>query len=219
MTPGQQQLVSLLEQYQYLSTSQFYDLLGITDHSEDNPAGRNVRYRLKRLATKQRGDGKPIVLRKFYCKGSDRRGMPIYEHIHYLDKREKRPGSLAHEKAITDVHLIIQPDWWKQTGFKLVRPVPDALFYKKPYYYFLEVQRQPNNFTNHKGVISKLQKYIQLKESGDFTAYHPTMKDFYVLVVVENGERRDNLKAKMKELGINYGMFKVVTMPELANLF
>lgn len=215
MTSNQSRIISLLKRFYYLTTSQFYSLCGFPPKLDlSNSPQRSFRATLKRGAFAIKGLRPKLWNKDIVFRGVNKTGRPVIENVFWLDG-EKRPYSLSHEVVISDVHIALGDIWWKQTDLKHGGINPDAFFYKEPYYYFLEVELQPNSFSKHSGIAKKLERYVEYRTNGDYP-HHPNMQDFFVLVVVETEERLANLTQELKRRGMDYGMFKIRTRHSIA---
>lgn len=212
LTDPRKQALALLAEYHYLTTPDFYALLGRSNEHER----RGVRRMLMLLARAG------LVVRSRYT--IDRPDDPFlrYQHCYRLSRAgmaaigrgqaaiEKSPASLAHELGITAFHIALATAlppthrlYWRQSDLK--RSVnPDALFAltdtTKPresstLYYFLEVERsrQGHYRGGESGLIAKLRRYTDYRRTERCRRDWQHFSDFRVIVVLANVERRENL--------------------------
>lgn len=212
LTDSRKEALSLLAEYHYLTTPDFYRLSG----REGEHERRGVRRMLMLLARAG------LVVRSRYT--IDRPEDPFlrYQHCYRLSRAgltaigkgqaaiEKSPASLAHELGITAFHIALATALppthrlhWRQTDLK--RSVnPDALFAltntTKPrdnstLYYFLEVERsrQGHYRGGESGLLAKLRRYTEYRRTERCRREWQHFADFHIVVVLANAERRENL--------------------------
>lgn len=212
VTDLRREALALLADYQYLTTPQFYVLLGRTGEAER----RGVRRMLTLLHRARLVERSRHVV--------DDPGDPFlrYQHCYQLSPSgraaagngnapaEKSPASLAHELGITAFHIALataMPEthrlYWRQTDLKH-GVNPDALFAltdvaqpreSSTYYYFLEVERsrQGHYRGGESGLLTKLRRYGEYRKSAQCLADWRHFADYRVIVVLANRERQENL--------------------------
>jgi hypothetical protein len=201
-----------LAEYQYLTTPQFYVLLGRT--------GEAARRGVRRMLTLLHRAG--LVERSRYVVDDPGDRFLRYQHCYRLSRSgrsavgkgnalaEKSPASLPHELGITAFHIALATAmppthrlYWRQTDLKH-GVNPDALFAitdatqpreSSTYYYFLEVERsrQGHYRGGESGLLAKLRRYSEYRKSARCLAEWKHFADYRVVVVLANRERQDNL--------------------------
>lgn len=212
LTDLRREALGALAEYHYLTTSDFYRVLGI----ENAHAERGVRRMLMllhraRLVERSRyaiDNPDDPFLRYQFCYRLSRAGREAIGRgeVAY----EKSPASLAHELGITSFHAslvrALPPThklFWRQTDLK--RTVnPDALLAltdttrsreHSTYYYFLEVERsrQGHYRNGESGLLAKLRRYCEYRRTERCRTEWKHFSDFRVLVILANRERQENL--------------------------
>jgi hypothetical protein len=212
VTNLRREALALLADYQYLTTPQFYVLLGRTGETEQ----RGVRRMLTLLHRAH------LVERSRYVLDNPDDPFLRYQHCYRLSRSgcaaiarggaaaEKSPASLPHELGITAFHVALATAlpathrlYWRQTDLKH-NVNPDALFAltdatqpreSSTFYYFLEVERsrQGHYRGGESGLLAKLRRYSDYRKSAQCRADWKHFSDFRVVVVLANRERQENL--------------------------
>lgn len=233
LTPTRKLVLQHLVHYVYLTTHQFYRLFNATEESQQ----RNIRYVLNRFSKKEE---KHLIERQYFTSKEAKDGkFPVWEYMYWLTPygidaatdlgidaknakaaEDKSPLMLPHEQGISDVHIALGEIWWRQSDVKHtvdhLTVSPDALFFINGYYYFLEFENsKPGHYRNRESSqMRKARQYVEYAASGAYKHKWPDMKGFYVLFVVLNNERRDNLIAELREHHPKL-IFLVASLPEL----
>jgi hypothetical protein len=214
LTDLRREALRQLAEYHYLTTPQFYDVLG----AETDAERRGIRRMLFLL------DRSGLVRRSRYT--IDKASDPFlrYQFCYRLSQRglaalgrggeriEKAPASIAHEVAITEFHLALARRtaagathrlYWEQTNLR--RTVnPDALFAltditrpaaRSTFYSFLEIERQRQGHYRNgvSALMAKLQRYAAYRRTPLCERDWRYFSDYRVVVVVATDERRRNL--------------------------
>jgi hypothetical protein len=217
LTGPRREALALLAEYHYLTTPDFYRLLGKSGADEQ----RGIRRMLMLLSRAQLvarsrhaiDDPTDPFLRYQYCYRLSRTGQIAIGKGHAAI--EKSPASLAHELGITAFHIALStgaPEthriYWRQTDLK--RTVnPDALFAitdttrppeNSTFYYFLEVERsrQGHYRRGESGLFTKLRRYADYRRSEHCRTEWRHFSDFRVIVVLQTPERQTNLLRSLK---------------------
>jgi hypothetical protein len=212
LTGPRREALALLAEYHYLTTPDFYRLLGKSGAHEQ----RGIRRMLMLLSRAQLversrhaiDDPADPFLRYQYCYRLSRTGQTAIGKGHAAI--EKSPASLAHELEITAFHIALNAGvpkthrvYWLQTDLK--RTVnPDALFAvtdttrpaeTSTFYYFLEVERSRQGHYRHgeSGLLTKLRRYADYRRSELCRSEWRHFADFRVIVVLPTRERQVNL--------------------------
>jgi len=206
--------LELLGNYQYLTTSQFYDVLEAATDSERRSTRRMLllleRSGLVRRSRYTIDRPSDPFLRYQFCYRLSREGLGALGRG--SEQIEKAPASIAHEVAITAFHLALAAEaaarpthqlYWEQTNLR--RTVnPDALFALtdttqptalSTFYYFLEIERRRQGHYRNgvSALMSKLQRYASYRRTPQCGKEWLYFSGFRVVVVVETEERCVNL--------------------------
>lgn len=214
LTNLRREALGQLAEYHYLTTPQFYEVLGA--HSEADRRGiRRMLLLLERSGLVRRSrytidKASDPFLRYQFCYRLCQKGLAALGRG--SERIEKAPASLAHEVAITEFHLALARAvdasathelYWEQTNLR--RTVnPDALLAltdrtqptdHSTFYYFLEIERQRQGHYRNgvSGLMAKLQRYAGYRRTPLCRREWRYFSDYRVLIVVESEERRANL--------------------------
>ena len=219
MAEPRRRIRSLLSSFGCLTTGQIYQLLGIPRQwNPDDSRQRGIRCVLRRGEV-----SKPAAWHRGDVFKGRRHGRPQIEAVYWLDGRERRPSSLAHDVALSEVHLAYAGSLWQEHSLGHGGINPDALLYLPSYFYFVELERQRNSFKKKYSCINKARRYLEYKKHGNFSRHHPHMMDFYVLFIFAEDtemrdsadEIRDNALHQFERQGLNFGRFKLATLEDV----
>ena len=202
-----------LAEFHYLTTPQFYEVLGARTESERRGIRRMLllleRTGLVRRSRYTIDTAADPFLRYQFCYRLSQRGLAA---LGRAERIEKAPASIAHEVGITDFHLALAAAagasgthrlYWEQNNLR--RTVnPDALFALtdraqpaalSTFYYFLEIERQRQGHYRNgvSALMAKLQRYAAYRRTPQCRREWLYFSDFRVVVVVETEERCANL--------------------------
>jgi hypothetical protein len=224
LTTERKTLLKHLVRYRYLRTSHLYTLLGVGTKCTDRA--------VRRLLHDFWAHG--FVGRRIVVAEPGLELTPRYEQVYWLAPsgvalaracgfcdddfpaiRVRTTRTLAHDAAITDVHLAVERGCREHHGdlfwlqHRLKRGVnPDALFAitdnrlandENTAYYFLEIERwrEAGHQQGRSALLRRLHRYASYHGSDECQADWNWFDEFRVILLVPTERRRDNLVEKL----------------------
>jgi hypothetical protein len=207
LTRQRTRVLGLLDEYTYLRTKHFYELLPNEGSATNETWERGIRRCL------QLAEGVGLLTHEEVHERlpNSRSGFNHSESIYYRYGK-RSPHSLNHDIAITEFHLALKRAvgkfgvqlFWRQVDLRRGGLNPDAFFALHPgserakHWFFLEVEtsRQGHYRRNeNSALVQKLRAYDDL--TSDQVAKDWNFDDFRVIVLVKNAARAVNLIRKL----------------------